>query len=60
MSDPVWHDAGAADELRQAPLRQLVIGRTRIALSFREGEFGAISGTCNHGRRPARRGPPRR
>jgi multimeric flavodoxin WrbA/nitrite reductase/ring-hydroxylating ferredoxin subunit len=48
MSDPVWHDAGAADELRQAPLRQLVIGRTRIALSFREGEFGAISGTCNH------------
>jgi multimeric flavodoxin WrbA/nitrite reductase/ring-hydroxylating ferredoxin subunit len=48
MSDPTWHDAGAADELRQAPLRQLVVGRTRIALSCREGEFGAISGTCNH------------
>ena len=48
MSDPVWHDAGAADELRQTPLRQLVVGRTRIALSCWEGEFGAISGTCNH------------
>jgi multimeric flavodoxin WrbA/nitrite reductase/ring-hydroxylating ferredoxin subunit len=48
MSDPQWHDAGAADELRQFPLRQLLVGRTRIALSFREGEFAAISGTCNH------------
>src|ERR1051326_6250545 len=33
---------------RPPPLRQLVIGRTRIALSWGNGEFGAISGACNH------------
>lgn len=48
MADARWHDAGAADELKSVPLRQLVVGRTRIALSYAGGEFGAISGACNH------------
>ena len=48
MSDPVWHDLGAVDELTSPPLRQVQVGRTRIALSYANGSFGAISGTCNH------------
>jgi multimeric flavodoxin WrbA len=48
MPDPRWHDLGAADELSRAPLRQFVVDRNRIALSYSEGVFGAISGTCNH------------
>ena len=48
MPEPQWHDLGPVDELKQTPLRQLTIGRTRIALSYRDGVFGAISGTCNH------------
>jgi nitrite reductase/ring-hydroxylating ferredoxin subunit/multimeric flavodoxin WrbA len=48
MTDPGWHDLGPVDELQRIPLRQLAIGRTRIALSCRDGVFGAISGTCNH------------
>lgn len=48
MSDAVWHDLGPAEALQSPPLRQLVIGRTRIALSYSHGVFGAISGTCNH------------
>ena len=48
MPNPRWHDLGAADALSQAPLRQIVVDRTRIALSYSEGGFGAISGTCNH------------
>lgn len=48
MPDPRWHDLGEADELSRAPLRQFVVNRTRIALSYSEGVFGAISGTCNH------------
>ncbi|MDH4046204.1 MAG: NAD(P)H-dependent oxidoreductase [Gemmatimonadota bacterium] len=35
-------------ELSTSPLRTIVIGRTRIALSCRDGQFGAISGACNH------------
>src|ERR1051326_2691722 len=46
--EPVWHDLGPVDDLKSPPLRQLVIGRTRIALSWGNGEFGAISGACNH------------
>ncbi len=48
MPEPVWHDLGPAEALSQAPLRQLTVGRTRIALSYHDGVFGAISGTCNH------------
>ena len=48
MSEAVWHDLGLAEELQRVPLRQLVVGRTRIALSYSNGAFGAISGTCNH------------
>lgn len=43
-----WHDLGPIEELRRHPLRQIAIGRTRIALSCKDGVFGAISGACNH------------
>ncbi|MEZ4394383.1 MAG: NAD(P)H-dependent oxidoreductase [Polyangiales bacterium] len=43
-----WVDLGAASELEQPPLRQVTVGRTRLAVSFREGRFGVISGACNH------------
>jgi nitrite reductase/ring-hydroxylating ferredoxin subunit/multimeric flavodoxin WrbA len=43
-----WIDVGAADELRRKPLQQVLLGRTRIALVCRDGEFSAISGVCNH------------
>ena len=35
-------------DLRQRSLQQVVIGRTKIALSHHEGVFGAVSGVCNH------------
>ncbi len=43
-----WLDLGDAAELSTKPLRQITIGRTKIALSFAEGVFGAVSGVCNH------------
>ena len=51
MSEPDadWVDVGAADELARRPLRQVLLGgRVRIALSCREGAFGAIHNACNH------------
>lgn len=47
-----WVDLGAVQELRQKALRQVEVGRTRIALSCRNGEFGAVSGVCNHAAGP--------
>jgi nitrite reductase/ring-hydroxylating ferredoxin subunit/multimeric flavodoxin WrbA len=43
-----WCDVGAAGELKLAPLRQVLVGRAKVALSYRDGKFGAISGVCNH------------
>lgn len=48
MAADQWHDVGAAEELCQRPLQQIAIGRSKIALSCRAGEFSAISGICNH------------
>ena len=48
MPDDGWHDLGPAKALRDPPLRAVRIGRTRIALSYRDGVFGAVSGVCNH------------
>jgi nitrite reductase/ring-hydroxylating ferredoxin subunit/multimeric flavodoxin WrbA len=48
MPEPSWIDVGSAEELAKRPLQQIVAGRVRLALSFKDGEFGAISGNCNH------------
>ncbi|MGE3527550.1 MAG: Rieske 2Fe-2S domain-containing protein, partial [Gemmatimonadales bacterium] len=39
---------GSADELGKRAVQPFTIGRVRIALTCRDGEFGAISGVCNH------------
>ncbi len=43
-----WHDLGSAELLSERPLQELSAGGKRIALSFQNGQFGAISGVCNH------------
>ena len=43
-----WTDVGAADELAARPLQQVLLGRKRIALVCKDGQFSAISGVCNH------------
>jgi nitrite reductase/ring-hydroxylating ferredoxin subunit/multimeric flavodoxin WrbA len=47
-SDEVWHDVGAADELKAQPLREIEIPNAKIALVYKDGVFKAISGSCNH------------
>ncbi|MEO6193439.1 MAG: Rieske (2Fe-2S) protein [Thermoanaerobaculia bacterium] len=49
MSDDArWHNLGSVEELSRHRLRQITIGRTKIALTCKDGQFGAISGACNH------------
>jgi multimeric flavodoxin WrbA/nitrite reductase/ring-hydroxylating ferredoxin subunit len=43
-----WHNLGTLETLKEKPLQQINIGRTRIALTYRNGRFSAISGVCNH------------
>jgi len=47
-SSDAWIDLGAADTLREPSVREIKVGDLRIALSYLNGQFGAISGVCNH------------
>lgn len=46
--DNDWIDIGGVDELSSAPLRRITVQNQAIALSFKNGEFGAVSNACNH------------
>jgi nitrite reductase/ring-hydroxylating ferredoxin subunit/multimeric flavodoxin WrbA len=46
--EPQWVDVGAAQDLRARPLTPLQVGELRIALSWSDGRFGAVSAICNH------------
>ena len=48
MSESQWHRLGRVDELKTKPLQSIQAGKVIIALSYRDGEFGAIAGLCNH------------
>jgi multimeric flavodoxin WrbA/nitrite reductase/ring-hydroxylating ferredoxin subunit len=48
MDEASWHDLGPIEELARHSLQQITIGRTKIALTCKDGRFGAISGACNH------------
>ena len=43
-----WVDVGAADELKSTPVRRVSVQNRDIALSFRDGAFGALANACNH------------
>ena len=48
MQTESWIDVGASEELSRRPVQQVLLGRTKIALTYKDGQFGAISGGCNH------------
>ncbi len=48
MSDADWIDVGAAAELAARQVQEVRAGTHRLALTHRDGEFGAISARCNH------------
>ncbi len=48
MSKEKWHNLGPINSLKDPSLRELVIGTIKIALSYQDNEFGAVSGVCNH------------
>ena len=48
MTEESWIDVGASEQLAQTPVQELRAGTRRIALTCKDGQFGAISGICNH------------
>ncbi|HEY7458248.1 MAG TPA: Rieske 2Fe-2S domain-containing protein [Xanthobacteraceae bacterium] len=46
--EPQWIDVGASDELKKTELQPVRANTIHLALSFRDGQFGAVSNACNH------------
>jgi len=43
-----WVDIGSTEELAQTPLRRVTAKDVDLAISIKDGKFGAISNSCNH------------
>src|SRR5262245_1909361 len=48
MTEPKWHHLGDVETLKQQPLREVIVGRTRLAVTWVNGELGVVNGVCNH------------
>ena len=51
-----WHDLGPVEEFQKAPVTEARVDRTLLAITWRNGAFGAISGVCNHAGGPLGQG----
>ncbi len=54
--DEEWVDVGSIDELSVRDVQQVMVGSVRVALTFKDGVFGAINGNCNHAGGPLGKG----
>jgi nitrite reductase/ring-hydroxylating ferredoxin subunit len=48
MSQPDWHDLGPTTAFSARSVTATHIGRVKLTVTHKDGEFGVISGVCNH------------
>src|SRR5262245_13420798 len=48
MADDNWVDVGSSEELSRAPLKRITAHNREFAISFKDGQFGAVNNACNH------------
>jgi hypothetical protein len=46
--DENWVDIGSTEEFSGPPLRRIKALNHELAISLKDGQFGAVSNTCNH------------
>ncbi|HZQ75086.1 MAG TPA: Rieske 2Fe-2S domain-containing protein [Burkholderiales bacterium] len=51
-----WEDLGAAESFKGRELTEASLGRQKIAVSWKDGRFGVVAGTCNHAGGPLGKG----
>lgn len=44
----MWQNLGPAANFANRPLTAATIGQVRIVVTWQDGQFGALSGVCNH------------
>lgn len=48
MADPRWYDLGPATNFVTQAVSPVQVDRLKLAVTHKDGEFGVISGVCNH------------
>jgi nitrite reductase/ring-hydroxylating ferredoxin subunit len=48
VSGEDWVDVGSTDGFARTPLKSCKARAIPIAISFKDGQFGAVSNICNH------------
>jgi nitrite reductase/ring-hydroxylating ferredoxin subunit/multimeric flavodoxin WrbA len=56
MTKQNWHDLGPVEDFQKSALTEVNAGHVKLAISWKNGEFGAISGVCNHAGGPLGQG----
>lgn len=54
--DDEWIDVGALGDFGALEVKQVMVGSVRVALTLKDGIFGAIHGSCNHAGGPLSKG----
>jgi len=56
MHKAEWVRVGPVEEYRNVPVSEVLAGSVRLAITWQDGQFGAISGICNHAGGPLGQG----
>lgn len=48
MSGGKWHDLGPVEYFTRQPVTEALVRSLKFAITHKDGQFGAISGVCNH------------
>lgn len=56
MTKSEWVDLGPVAPFQHVPVSEVKVGQLKLALTWQNGEFGAISGICNHAGGPLGQG----
>ena len=44
----MWHDLGPVERFTLTPLTTARVGKLRVVVTYQAGQFGVLSGVCNH------------
>jgi multimeric flavodoxin WrbA/nitrite reductase/ring-hydroxylating ferredoxin subunit len=56
MSDTLWQDLGSTADLRKHGITELMLGRHKVAVTWKDEVWGVVSNVCNHAGGPLGQG----
>src|SRR3982751_5243737 len=48
MAEGTWQDVGPVEQFQREGVSEASLGRQKVAVTWKDGVFGVVWGTCNH------------